>query len=152
GRPAAPPGPAARLGERPAGDGALPERHPPRSDHGRTARRADHAWRRSGPNPRGSLAAAVSPPPPVRGEGRVSVVALTIAGSDPSGGAGVQADLRVFAALDVAGLSAISALTVQDSRGVHAVFPVAAEQLGAQLEAALADSRVRAVKIGMLGD
>jgi hydroxymethylpyrimidine kinase / phosphomethylpyrimidine kinase / thiamine-phosphate diphosphorylase len=82
----------------------------------------------------------------------VSLVALTIAGSDPSGGAGVQADLRVFAALDVAGLSAISALTVQDSRGVHAVFPVPAGQLEAQLEATLADSRVRAVKIGMLGD
>src|SRR5262249_54146815 len=55
-------------------------------------------------------------------------------------------------ALDVAGLSAISALTVQDSRGVHAVFPVPAGQLEAQLEATLADSRVRAVKIGMLGD
>jgi hydroxymethylpyrimidine kinase/phosphomethylpyrimidine kinase/thiamine-phosphate diphosphorylase len=82
----------------------------------------------------------------------VPIAALTVAGSDPSGGAGVQADLRVFAALDVVGLSAISAITVQNSQGVRAVYPVPAEQLAAQLEAILSDVPVRAVKIGMLGD
>jgi hydroxymethylpyrimidine kinase/phosphomethylpyrimidine kinase/thiamine-phosphate diphosphorylase len=80
------------------------------------------------------------------------VAALTVAGSDPSGGAGVQADLRVFATLNVVGLSAISAITAQNSQGVRAVYPVPAEQLAAQLEAILSDTPVRAVKIGMLGD
>lgn len=78
-------------------------------------------------------------------------VALTIAGSDPSGGAGIQADLRAFAALGVAGLSAVTALTVQNSRGVLSVRPVAPEILEAQLEAILSDTRPDAVKIGMLG-
>lgn len=77
--------------------------------------------------------------------------ALTIAGSDPSGGAGIQQDLKVFAALGVAGLSAITALTVQNSQGVLAVHPVPADVLFDQIEAILEDSRVRAVKIGMLG-
>lgn len=76
---------------------------------------------------------------------------LTIAGSDPSGGAGIQADLRVFAALGVAGLSAVTALTVQNSRGVLSVHPVAPDILAAQLDAVLTDSRPSAVKIGMLG-
>lgn len=78
-------------------------------------------------------------------------VALTIAGSDPSGGAGIQADLRTFAALGVAGLSAITALTVQNSQGVQSVHPVAPDVLAAQLEAVLSDTRPTAVKIGMLG-
>ncbi len=76
---------------------------------------------------------------------------LTIAGSDPSGGAGIQADLRVFAALDVVGLSAVTALTVQNSQGVQSCHPVPAELLAAQIESILTDSAVRAVKIGMLG-
>jgi hydroxymethylpyrimidine kinase/phosphomethylpyrimidine kinase/thiamine-phosphate diphosphorylase len=78
-------------------------------------------------------------------------VALTIAGSDPSGGAGVQADLRAFAALGVAGLSAITAITAQSSRGVRGVFPVPPEQLTAQLDALVDDSPPHALKIGMLG-
>ena len=78
-------------------------------------------------------------------------VALTIAGSDPSGGAGIQSDLRTFAALDVVGLSVITALTVQNSRGVLAIHPVAPDVLAAQLNAILEDSRPDAVKIGMLG-
>lgn len=81
----------------------------------------------------------------------MTACALTIAGSDPCGGAGVQADLRAFAALGVAGLSAITALTVQNSRGVTAVHLVAAEILAAQMDAVLGDSPVGAVKIGMLG-
>ncbi len=76
--------------------------------------------------------------------------ALTIAGSDPSGGAGVQADLRVFAALGVTGLSAITALTVQNSQGVRAVHPVPGHVLYQQIEAVLEDAPVSAVKIGML--
>jgi len=81
----------------------------------------------------------------------MTVVALTIAGSDPSGGAGVQADLRTFAALGVVGVSAITALTVQNSLGVSGVHPVPADVLAAQLDAVFGDTRVQAVKIGMLG-
>ena len=77
--------------------------------------------------------------------------ALAIAGSDPSGGAGLQADLRAFAAVGVAGWSAVSALTVQNTHGVQAVHPVPADQLRAQLAAVLADVAPGAVKIGMLG-
>jgi hydroxymethylpyrimidine kinase/phosphomethylpyrimidine kinase/thiamine-phosphate diphosphorylase len=76
---------------------------------------------------------------------------LTIAGSDPSGGAGVQADLRVFSAVGVTGLSAITALTVQNSQGVQAVHPVDAGLLFSQIKAVLEDSAVQAIKIGMLG-
>lgn len=75
---------------------------------------------------------------------------LTIAGFDPSGGAGIQADLRVFAALKTAGLSVSTALTVQNSRGVQAAHPVASDVLGAQLEALFSDAPIGAVKIGML--
>src|ERR1043166_4044345 len=78
-------------------------------------------------------------------------IALTIAGSDPSGGAGIQADLRVFSALGVAGLSAITALTVQNSQGVDSVHPVSPELLESQLESIFIDTGVQAVKIGMLG-
>jgi len=76
---------------------------------------------------------------------------LTIAGSDPSGGAGIQSDLRTFAALGVIGVSVITALTVQNSLGVQSVFPVPADVLAAQLEAIFSDTNVAAVKIGMLG-
>jgi len=76
---------------------------------------------------------------------------LTIAGSDPSGGAGIQADLRTFAALGVVGVSVVTALTVQNSHGVQSVHPVDADIVAAQLEAILADARPDAVKIGMLG-
>lgn len=76
---------------------------------------------------------------------------LTIAGFDPSGGAGIQADLRVFDALGAAGFSASTALTVQNSRGVQAVHLVGADILGAQLEALFSDASIGAVKIGMLG-
>src|SRR5438128_780643 len=81
----------------------------------------------------------------------MTVSALTIAGSDPSGGAGIQQDLTVFAALGVAGLSAITALTVQNSQGVRSVHPVDADILYRQIEAVLEDGQVGAVKIGMLG-
>jgi hydroxymethylpyrimidine/phosphomethylpyrimidine kinase len=80
----------------------------------------------------------------------VRPVALTIAGSDPSGGAGLQADLAVLAAFGVHGTSVATALTVQDTRGVRAVAPVAADVVRAQLDAVLGDFDVRAAKTGML--
>lgn len=77
---------------------------------------------------------------------------LTIAGSDPAGGAGIQADLATFAALRVQGCAAITALTAQTPRGVRAVHPVAADVVREQLEAAFDDAwgDMRAVKTGML--
>jgi hydroxymethylpyrimidine kinase / phosphomethylpyrimidine kinase / thiamine-phosphate diphosphorylase len=82
---------------------------------------------------------------------RLPPTVLTIAGSDPSGGAGIQADLRTFAALGVFGAAAITAITAQDSHGVRGMWPVAVEQLAAQLDAIGADYALDAVKIGMLG-
>ena len=76
---------------------------------------------------------------------------LSIAGSDPSGGAGIQADLKTFAALGVYGCAAITALTAQNTTGVLGLFPVPAEFLRQQLDAVFADVRIDAVKIGMVG-
>ncbi|HJN17722.1 MAG TPA: bifunctional hydroxymethylpyrimidine kinase/phosphomethylpyrimidine kinase, partial [Armatimonadota bacterium] len=76
--------------------------------------------------------------------------ALTIAGSDPTGGAGIQADLQTFASLGVHGAAAVTALTVQDTRAVHACQPLASEQVAEQLRALLADVCVAAAKTGML--
>jgi hydroxymethylpyrimidine/phosphomethylpyrimidine kinase len=78
-------------------------------------------------------------------------VALTIAGSDPSGGAGIQADLKTFAAFGVYGASVITALTAQNTRGVFGVFDVASDIVIAQIDAIFDDLGVGAVKIGMLG-
>lgn len=77
--------------------------------------------------------------------------ALSIAGSDPSGGAGIQADLKTFSALDVYGMAAITALTAQNTTGVQDGFMIPSEFLAAQLESVFTDLRVDAVKIGMLG-
>jgi hydroxymethylpyrimidine/phosphomethylpyrimidine kinase len=79
-------------------------------------------------------------------------IALTIAGSDSSGGAGIQADLKTFAALGVYGASAITALTAQNTRGVVAIHDVPADFIVAQIDAVFADLDVGAVKIGMLGN
>ncbi|MBV1708064.1 MAG: bifunctional hydroxymethylpyrimidine kinase/phosphomethylpyrimidine kinase [Hyphomicrobiales bacterium] len=76
---------------------------------------------------------------------------LSIAGSDPSGGAGIQGDLKTFAAMGCYGMAAISALTVQNTLGVIAVELVSPAFLAAQIDAIFADIRVDAVKIGMLG-
>ncbi len=77
--------------------------------------------------------------------------ALTIAGSDSGGGAGIQADLKTFVAHRVFGMTAIAAITAQNSRGVTRVDPVPVEGLRAQLQAVFDDFPVGAVKIGMLG-
>src|SRR5262245_543488 len=75
---------------------------------------------------------------------------LTIAGSDPSGGAGIQADLKTFAAFGAYGASAITAVTVQNTLGVDAVSPLAADLVGAQIEAVAGDLEIHATKTGML--
>ncbi|MDQ0849877.1 hydroxymethylpyrimidine/phosphomethylpyrimidine kinase [Arthrobacter sp. B3I9] len=77
---------------------------------------------------------------------------LAIAGSDPSGGAGIQADLKSIAAHGGYGMAAITALTAQNTRGVTAVHIPPADFLAAQLDAVSADISIDAVKIGMLGD
>ncbi|MFC8798304.1 hydroxymethylpyrimidine/phosphomethylpyrimidine kinase [Promicromonospora sp. NPDC057138] len=80
------------------------------------------------------------------------VVALTIAGSDPSGGAGVQADLKTFAALGGYGCAVLTGLTAQSTTGVTRVLPVPADMVTAQLETLFADVAVDTVKIGMTTD
>ncbi|MCP3384514.1 bifunctional hydroxymethylpyrimidine kinase/phosphomethylpyrimidine kinase [Bradyrhizobium sp. CCGUVB4N] len=77
-------------------------------------------------------------------------VALTIAGSDSSGGAGIQADLKTFAALGVYGASAITALTAQNTKGVTGIHAVPAAFVTAQIDAVFSDLDVGAVKIGMV--
>lgn len=77
-------------------------------------------------------------------------VALTIAGSDSSGGAGIQADLKTFAALGVYGASAITALTAQNTEGVTGIHAVPAAFVTAQIDAVFSDLDVGAVKIGMV--
>jgi hydroxymethylpyrimidine/phosphomethylpyrimidine kinase len=77
-------------------------------------------------------------------------VALTIAGSDSSGGAGVQADLKTFAALSVYSASVITALTAQNTTGVHGIHQVPADFVTAQIDAVFGDLDVKAVKIGMV--
>jgi len=82
---------------------------------------------------------------------RVSI-AVTIAGSDSGGGAGIQADLKTFSALGVYGASVITALTAQNSKAVSAIHEVPADFIAAQIEAVFSDLDVGAVKIGMLGN
>src|SRR5262252_9764556 len=77
-------------------------------------------------------------------------VALTIAGSDSSGGAGIQADLKSFAALGVYGASVITALTAQNTKSVTGIQAVPPDFVAAQIEAVFSDLAVGAVKIGML--
>lgn len=75
---------------------------------------------------------------------------LTIAGSDSSGGAGIQADLKTISACGCYGMSAITAVTVQDTQGVRDIHPVPAEIVAGQIRAVLDDSGVDGIKIGML--
>ena len=80
----------------------------------------------------------------------MTAIAVTIAGSDCSGGAGIQADLKTFAALGVYGASVITALTAQNTQGVHGIHDVPADFIRAQVDAVFSDLDVAAVKIGML--
>ncbi|MBE1553183.1 bifunctional hydroxymethylpyrimidine kinase/phosphomethylpyrimidine kinase [Sporosarcina limicola] len=80
----------------------------------------------------------------------MTVVALTIAGSDSGGGAGIQADLKTFQELGVFGTSALTAVTAQNTRGVHGVYPIDAQGVTAQIRAVMDDFNVGAVKTGML--
>jgi hydroxymethylpyrimidine/phosphomethylpyrimidine kinase len=80
----------------------------------------------------------------------MTAIALTIAGSDPSGGAGIQADLKTFAALGVYGASVLTALTAQNTQAVTAIHDVPADFIAAQIDAVFADLAIGAVKIGML--
>ena len=79
-------------------------------------------------------------------------VALTIAGSDSSGGAGIQADLKTFCALGVYGASVLTALTAQNTKGVAAIHQVPVQFITAQMDAVFSDLDIGAVKIGMLGN
>ncbi|MEL6422160.1 MAG: bifunctional hydroxymethylpyrimidine kinase/phosphomethylpyrimidine kinase [Pseudomonadota bacterium] len=77
-------------------------------------------------------------------------IALSIAGSDPSGGAGIQADLKTFAAHEVYGAAVLTALTAQNTQGVQGVHPIPPVFIAAQIESVMSDLAVGAVKTGML--
>jgi hydroxymethylpyrimidine/phosphomethylpyrimidine kinase len=80
----------------------------------------------------------------------MTAIAVTIAGSDSGGGAGIQADLKTFSALGVYGASVLTALTAQNTRGVQAIHDVPPAFIGQQIDSVFSDLDVRAVKIGML--
>jgi hydroxymethylpyrimidine/phosphomethylpyrimidine kinase len=82
----------------------------------------------------------------------MAVVALTIAGSDPSGGAGLQADLKTFQAFGVYGATVVTCVTVQDTTGVRDRLDLSRALVGAQLDAVLGDLPVGAAKTGLLPD
>lgn len=77
---------------------------------------------------------------------------LSIAGSDPSGGAGIQADLKAFSAQRVFGMAAITALTAQNTNGVAAIHVVPPAFMAAQLQALADDIRIDAIKVGMIAN
>src|ERR1700733_4606504 len=79
-------------------------------------------------------------------------IAVTIAGSDSSGGAGIEADLKTFSALSVYGAAVVTAVTAQNTKGVFGIHDVPADFIAAQIDAVFADLDVGAVKIGMLPD
>lgn len=76
---------------------------------------------------------------------------LSIAGSDPSGGAGIQADLKTFSALGAYGMAVITALTAQNTMGVNGIHQVPAEFIASQIDTVFSDVRVSSTKVGMLG-
>jgi hydroxymethylpyrimidine/phosphomethylpyrimidine kinase len=80
----------------------------------------------------------------------MTAIAVTIAGSDSGGGAGIQADLKTFSALGVYGASVITALTAQNTKGVTAIHDAPGEFIAAQMDAVFSDLEVGAVKIGMV--
>jgi len=80
----------------------------------------------------------------------MTAIALTIAGSDSGGGAGIQADLKTFSALGVYGASVITAITAQNTKGVTAVEDISAAIIAAQMDAVFSDLDIKAIKIGMV--
>ncbi len=82
----------------------------------------------------------------------MTAIAVTIAGSDSGGGAGIQADLKTFSALGVYGASVIAALTAQNTKGVTGIHDVPADFVTAQIDAVFSDLAVNAVKLGMLSN
>src|ERR1700710_2777450 len=96
------------------------------------------------------LAAARDPWPSRRERDSMTAIAVTIAGSDPSGGAGIQADLKTFSALGAYGATIITALTAQNTTGVQGIFDVPADFIAAQIDSVFSDLAVGAVKIGMV--
>ncbi len=78
--------------------------------------------------------------------------ALTIAGTDPSGGAGIQADLKTFSALGAYGCSVITALVAQNTCGVQSVYRIEPDFVAAQLDSVFSDVRIDTTKIGMLAE
>ena len=83
-------------------------------------------------------------------KGRGVPIAVTIAGSDSSGGAGIEADLKTFSALGVYGAAVVTAVTAQNTKGVFGIHEVPAAFIAAQIDAVFSDLEVGAVKIGML--
>ena len=80
----------------------------------------------------------------------MTAIALTIAGSDSGGGAGIQADLKTFSALGVYGASVITAITAQNTKGVTAVEDISTAIIAAQMDAVFSDLDIKAIKIGMV--
>lgn len=76
---------------------------------------------------------------------------LSIAGTDPSGGAGIQADLKTFSALGAYGATVITSLVAQNTRGVQSIYPITPAFVGQQMDSVLSDVRIDSAKIGMLG-
>ena len=83
---------------------------------------------------------------------QMAPVALTVAGSDSSGGAGIQADIRAFAVVGVHGASVVTAVTAQNSRGVRSINPIPPHEVGAQIDTVAQDMNPRWAKTGMLHD
>src|SRR5438067_2191887 len=111
---------------------------------------------KAGSQPRGGLVKDRQPRERSRARGTLVTVAiprvLSIAGSDSGGGAGIQADLKAFAACGVHGMTAITAITAQNTVAVTDVHPIPPDIIIAQVRAIATDIGVDAVKIGMLGD
>ena len=78
--------------------------------------------------------------------------ALTIAGFDPSGGAGLQADLKTFSAFGVSGKTVVTSITIQNTMGVEGVHDILPEVVEQQLNVILIDGKIDAIKIGILGN
>src|SRR3954470_21850570 len=107
------------------------------------------AWSRS---PRSSDRPAARSTSKQAPRNHVTITALTIAGSDPSGGAGLQADLRAFAKAGVNGSAVITAVTVQTPDAVRDITTISPETVAAQIDAAYAGAPIESVKNGMLAN